>query len=324
MATTLMVCSGGGHLKQLFELSERMGIPVDEQLWVTFANAQSTSLLSGRRVAYVPFTAPRDYPNIVRLRVRAHAILREHRDITRAVSTGSSPAVAFLPLTARRGIPSFYIESAARATGPSLSGRLMRLTPKIATFTQYPGWADDHWVYGGSIYDAFAPGTLVPDDVPLRRAVVSVGTQEGYPFDRLFESLVPLLKNVDDVLWQTGDQDVSRFGIQGVGSVPHDEMNAAVSNADVVIMHAGTGSALTCMNAGKHAILVPRLKKYGEHVDDHQLQIARELALRGLATMRAASDITWDDLRLAARSSVTHTTPPPFVLEAHPRATSSR
>lgn len=320
MPVTVLVCSGGGHLKQLFELTERIGIPVSEQLWMTFDNALSRSLLADRRVEFVPFAAPRDVVNILRIRRQAARVLRTVT-VQRAVSTGSSPAVAVLPLVARAGGDTHYIESAARADGPSLSGRLIARDRRIATYTQYPGWANDRWRYRGSIFDRYAPGEISPPRV-LRRAVVSVGTQEGYAFDRLYRSLVPLLEGWD-VLWQTGDQDVSGYGIAGRATVPHHELREATAAADVVIAHSGTGSALTALEVGKTPLLVPRLARYGEHVDDHQLQIAAELARRELAITAAAEDLTPELLEAAARRSVREVAPPPFLLDP-PRDDSRR
>lgn len=320
MARAMMVCSGGGHLKQLFELSRRMDIAPEDQVWVTFENGQSISLLADRRTVFVPFAAPRDYRSIFRLSMIARKMLRQDSDYDLAISTGSSPAVAFLPLAARRGISSHYIESAARAEGPSVSGKIIERFRQVHTYTQYPEWSGERWKYRGSIYDAYSPGPDFLEKRSLRRAVVSVGTQEGYSFDRLLRVLVPLLADFDEVLWQTGTEDVSRYGITAHHSIPHDEMNAAVAAADVVIMHCGTGSALTAMNSGKCAILVPRRKEFGEHVDDHQVQIGRELASRGLAITLSPEEITLDALRLAAGRSVLRTTPPPFVLDSQQSA----
>ncbi len=56
----LFVCSGGGHLRQLAGFADRLGIEKEQQVWVTFRNGLSESLLADRRVEYVPFTAPRD------------------------------------------------------------------------------------------------------------------------------------------------------------------------------------------------------------------------------------------------------------------------
>ena len=43
--------------------------------------------------------------------------------------------------------------------------------------------------------------------------------------------------------------------------------------ADIVITHDGTGAIIGAVKMGKKVIAVPRLAKYGEHVDDHQLQL---------------------------------------------------
>ena len=49
--------------------------------------------------------------------------------------------------------------------------------------------------------------------------------------------------------------------------------------------HAGVGSILTAIEHGKPVIAVPRRKKYGEHIDDHQLEITRELEKEGKITV---------------------------------------
>lgn len=46
--------------------------------------------------------------------------------------------------------------------------------------------------------------------------------------------------------------------------------------ADIVITHGGTGAIIGAVKKGKKVIAVPRLAKYGEHVDDHQLQLLKE------------------------------------------------
>jgi len=56
-----------------------------------------------------------------------------------------------------------------------------------------------------------------------------------------------------------------------------------LKNSDLVISHAGAGSIMTTLVNNKPLILVPRLKKYGEVVDDHQLELAREMEKQGRA-----------------------------------------
>jgi UDP-N-acetylglucosamine transferase subunit ALG13 len=312
------VCSGGGHLRQLDSFVERIGYQPEQQVWVTFQNGLSESLLAGREVIYAPFTAPRDLKNFAKLVMLAQRVLSKRR-FTEVISTGSSPAVAFLPSAAFRGMTTHYIESAARADGPSMTGRMISRFRRINTYCQYPVWADDRWEYRGSVFDEFMPGRPAVDGSP-RTAVVSVGTQEGYPFPRMLEAVIPLLSGFDEVLYQTGDLDTSGLGIDARPSVPYEELTQAIRTADVVISHAGVGGALTALRAGRHPVLIPRLTEFQEHIDDHQLQVARELERRGLATMRFPDSLTADDILHASRQTVLAVAPPPFYLRV-PRGT---
>jgi UDP-N-acetylglucosamine transferase subunit ALG13 len=78
-----------------------------------------------------------------------------------------------------------------------------------------------------------------------------------------------------------------------------------------VVAHAGTGIALMALENGKLPVLVPRRSMHGEHVDDHQLTIALELALRDLAVSRDADSLKARDLEHAAGHRVTKVLDPP-------------
>jgi UDP-N-acetylglucosamine transferase subunit ALG13 len=64
------------------------------------------------------------------------------------------------------------------------------------------------------------------------------------------------------------------------------------------------GSALAAMQAGRRALYVPRRRAHGEHVDDHQVAMARELESRNLVVAREADDLTFADLETAASWTV--------------------
>ena len=82
-----------------------------------------------------------------------------------------------------------------------------------------------------------------------------------------------------------------------------------------MISHAGTGSALAALNAGRYPILATRDSARGEQIDDHQHELAAELASRGLAMHRDAQAITVDDMLETLGISVRRTpSPPPFEL----------
>jgi UDP-N-acetylglucosamine transferase subunit ALG13 len=103
--------------------------------------------------------------------------------------------------------------------------------------------------------------------------------------------LVACLPRNAEILWQTGSTLVDDLGIAAQPLVPAADLERAVAEADVVISHAGCGSALLALNAGKYPILVPRQPESGELVDGHQVQLARFLDQRGLAPAYARHDL---------------------------------
>jgi UDP-N-acetylglucosamine transferase subunit ALG13 len=324
--TTLFVATTGGHLAQLDGLSRR--IPSDpDSVWVTHANEQSTSLLAGRDVRYVPYIGFHSVPGVLKAVPHAHQLHRE-RKITRAVSTGSGIALAYLPYLAARGVECHYIESAARVTGASSTGKLLRKVPGVHTHTQYPHWTDPGWHYGGSSFDVYRPQQL---DRPRElgdvvRVVVTVGTAGEFPFRRLMEPLAallgedgPLSKATErpvEVLWQTGCTPVDDLGIIATPFLPAAELNAALAQADFVIAHAGTGSAMAVLDGGRFPLLALRKEQFGEAGDDHQQDLVAELGRRGLAaTIADPAELTADDLLDTLNTTVVKTdNPPPFEL----------
>ncbi|MGH4009585.1 MAG: glycosyltransferase, partial [Pseudonocardiaceae bacterium] len=74
-------------------------------------------------------------------------------------------------------------------------------------------------------------------------------------------------------------------------------------------------SALASLGAGRYPILATRDSARGEQVDDHQHELATELARRGLAMHRDADSITIEDMVETLGISVRRTaSPPPFEL----------
>jgi UDP-N-acetylglucosamine transferase subunit ALG13 len=63
--------------------------------------------------------------------------------------------------------------------------------------------------------------------------------------------------------------------------VAFDEFNNLLKKADIIITHGGVGSILNAIKLGKKVIAVPRLKKYDEHINDHQLQVIEKMTKEG-------------------------------------------
>ena len=310
--TTLLVASSGGHLAELVELADRLPLTSSARHWVTFRGPQSEGLLAGERVTYLPEIRERDARGVVRGTRHAIGLFAGERFDT-VISTGSGIALAFLPYAALLGIDVHFIESACRVHTRSMTGRVLSGLPRIRLYRQFPEGATSPWHHGGSVFDNFETRTATAP--PLRRAVVTVGIRVAVGFRRLIERLAEILPSGLDVLWQTGPTPVDGLGIKPRPVVPALELQNAMRDADVVISHAGCGSALTALKVGKCPILVPRAPALGEVIDDHQTELAVALAERGLAIHRSPQSLTLADLEAAAARRVVRVAdPPPFRL----------
>lgn len=312
----LAAASSGGHLKQLASLVGRLPA-VDAVTWVTYDRGPSREVLARvtgprDRVVFAPYAAPRDLSNLARDADVVRRLVRASRyDL--ALSTGAGIAVAALPLCRRAGVRSCFIESATRTLHASMSGRILQHVPGIELYSQNDPYGA-RWRRIGSVHDEFRPGPRRPVS-RLDRVVVTVGTIAPYGFRRLIERLVRVLPRSVDVLWQTGETDVSGLGIDGRRLVPSDELAAAIAEADVVVGHAGTGTALTAFEQGVRPVLVPRRRDHGEHVDDHQVATAVALQARGLAVHLEVPDLDEEGLLGAAGHRVQRAaTMPPIAL----------
>jgi UDP-N-acetylglucosamine--N-acetylmuramyl-(pentapeptide) pyrophosphoryl-undecaprenol N-acetylglucosamine transferase len=309
---TLLVCSGGGHLKQLQLLLPRLGLSRTETVWATFDTALSRSLIGTTTVVFIPYTAPRDVVGTIRNTPWAMRLLREWR-IDMVISTGANPALAFMPAARLLNKPCHFIESATRTRGPSLTGAILRWIPGVHLYTQSNVWATRKWVYLGSVFDNFESRDAHEENTPIGRIVVTVGTTETYGFRRLVEKMSEIIPRGVEVLWQTGATITSGLPISARPSVPAAELAVALRRADVVVAHAGTGSALAALECGKCPVLIPRRRQFAEHVDDHQVDTAAELELRKLAIVRSVEGITFEDLKAAARRTVLPLAAPPAI-----------
>jgi UDP-N-acetylglucosamine transferase subunit ALG13 len=175
----------------------------------------------------------------------------------------------------------------------------------------------------GAVVTLATPGSrIVHSGRPsLRRVLVTFGTQRGFSFRRAAERLARVLPEVlapdAEVLWQTGWTYVADLGIDGLSLVPPEELAAAAAESDLIVAHAGLGSALLALDAGRCPVLLPRRLHRGEHTDDHQTQLAGDLDDRGLAVAREADRVTAEDLlRAASMRAVPLAQPAPLRLRS--------
>jgi UDP-N-acetylglucosamine--N-acetylmuramyl-(pentapeptide) pyrophosphoryl-undecaprenol N-acetylglucosamine transferase len=307
----LAVAGQGGHLAELHQLLPRMLPPGTMADWATIDTPHSRSLLSEAHVAFMSPVAPRDVPALLSTMPSAAGLLRRRR--YGAVIASGNVALAFLPLAHVLGLSVHYIESATRTAGPSLSGRLLGVVPGAHRYTQHPGWADASWLYRGSVFDNYQAEERHAEP-QVGRVVVALG-MNPYPFRRLLERLVQILPPSAEVLWQTGVTTTAGLPIRPNPVIPARDLDHAMADADVIVAHAGAGSALGALQAGRIPVLVPRLRAHGEQVDDHQPLLADDLARRGLAVVTSVDDLTSETLRRASTLRARRREhPPPFDL----------
>lgn len=104
---------------------------------------------------------------------------------------------------------------------------------------------------------------------------ITLGSQK-FQFNRLLKAVEQQIdegKITDEVFAQTGYSDYVPEHFQTKKFLDRDEFLAVMQRADIVITHGGTGAIVGAVKQGKKVIAVPRLSLYGEHVDDHQLQL---------------------------------------------------
>ncbi len=112
--------------------------------------------------------------------------------------------------------------------------------------------------------------------------LVTLGTQDK-SFHRLLEEIDRLIQKKviqDRVVVQAGDTKFESKRMEIFDLLPMDEFESYMEEADLVITHGGIGSILTALKYGKKVIAVPRLSKYKEHTNDHQLQIIEDFGER--------------------------------------------
>jgi len=113
--------------------------------------------------------------------------------------------------------------------------------------------------------------------------LVVLGTHE-LPFDRLLNEIDKQIVAgtiKEEVLVQAGHTKYKSTNMNIFDFTTYEHMADLYRKANYIITHGGTGSITMGMKMGKKVIAVPRLIKYGEHNDDHQLEIVKQFQETG-------------------------------------------
>ena len=125
---------------------------------------------------------------------------------------------------------------------------------------------------------------------------------ERFPFARLLAMVDEGLRRgllVPPVFAQAGAGDDVPLGFPTEPRIPPERLERLIQEADLIITHAGVGSVVRSLNAGKPTIVVPRRRDLGEHIDDHQSEFADRMEKAGYVRVARTEE---DFFRLLADS----------------------
>jgi beta-1,4-N-acetylglucosaminyltransferase len=110
---------------------------------------------------------------------------------------------------------------------------------------------------------------------------VTVG-MHNQGFDRLISAMDEVAANTDEqVVMQIGSASLEPTHAEWFHFADGERVSELIDSARIVVAHAGAGTIITTFKRGRPLIVVPRLSAHGEHIDDHQLDLAEALAAQG-------------------------------------------
>ena len=175
------------------------------------------------------------------------------------------------------------MEAIARQTTLSLTAKLLKLLGIGQFFVQSPKLRSKSNTYLEHPINNYSVAKSIElQNHGVKKIFVAFGTIQGFDFNRGVELVKSIINDSDLIEWQVGYMNVAQ--LPGITHVQLDRTDflRLIVGADVVISHGGIGVISDCLSSGKTPLVIPRRKSFGEHVDDHQVEIVEFLAERGL------------------------------------------
>ena len=294
--------SAGGHIE--LATAVRSAFAGYRCVWVVQPSLRASLLArEGEEVIELPqydrhrgsghFVRGRFLKNIVQ---SAGIVLRQRPRVV--MTPGSGATVPFCLLAWSLGARIVFVETMARVTGPSSSGKVLsRLATRV--LVQWPELAGSYpraTVCQPALLRSMS-GSKAP---PGNGVFVGVGTH-SQPFDRLLalvdeaagRGILP-----SPLVVQGGPSTYRPRHFRLRAWLSPEEVAGAIGRAEYVICHAGSGLLSGALRAGRRPLVLARLACHGEHYDDHQTQIVAKLADLGLA-VPLQDEIRAEDLAAA-------------------------
>ena len=112
--------------------------------------------------------------------------------------------------------------------------------------------------------------------------LLTVGTE--YPFDRLVRAIDEIITELplnERIFAQIGQSSYKPRNMEWVNKMRKCDFDMIMVKSKAIISHAGVGTIEMALELQKPLLVMPRLKRFGEHVNDHQVAAARKFAASG-------------------------------------------
>ena len=280
-----LAASGGGHIRQLLDL-ERAWAKYDH-FFVTEDTALSHSLVHKYPVHFLCHFAVGQ----IRREGLARAVVAGVKNLWHAtrtafrlrpdivISTGAGTVFFFILWAKLLGAKFILIETFARFDKPSI---FARWAAPFADYIIVQSAALAKTFPDAAVFD---PLVILDKPRPSKKKLLFATVGVTLPFDRMIDMVAKLKASgeiSEEVVFQTGIGGLAPAGAESFETLPFDRVTSYLREADIVVCHGGTGSVITALREGCRTIVVPRAFERGEHYDDHQTEITRAFAARGL------------------------------------------
>ncbi len=282
MMKIALVCSHGGHLSEMLYLLD--AFKGHEIFFITYDNPRTRNL--GHRKYLFPNFGENYFEVIKNLHKIIGILLKENPDII--VSNGSEIAVPFFYVGKLLRKKLAFIECYTRINMPTVTGKLVYPISDLF-LVMWPEMLENYGKkakYFGGLFDIVKAEKKVETTKNGDNNILVIVGMHYQGFERLVKKMDEIAGKISDkVIMQIGKTDYEPKNAEYFRFKELDsEIEALMKNAKVVLCQ-GAMTIIDSLFQGTPVIAVPRLLKYNEHLNDHQLIFSRKLEFMGLVSV---------------------------------------
>ena len=262
------ICSSGGHLAELKLLMSN--VAEGDIYWIT----QRTTGMHDEWGNYHIEDTKRSLLSYIRNFYESLFIFKKERpDIIITTGAGVALNTCIIGRLYRRKV--FYFESVCRIEELSLFGRLMLpiANKNIVQWRSLKRFPNTDYI--GNLFDILEFQESEYEDYIF----LTVG-KHYMPFNRLLSTIDQAIDDgiiSEKIIAQIGNSTHIPRNFESFSFSDRERYERLMKNCRCMISHAGAGVILEGLQLSKPILLVPRLTKYGEHTNDHQLELCNFL-----------------------------------------------